>query len=246
MLVVLDIGNTAVKLGVFDGDRLVAVERIIGGGGTRVAGEILFPIPSIASADEVVAVSSSPANAAGLVEKLGRPVRLLGDAVRRAVPVSYAFPEELGLDRIAAAWGARALTGKRSVAVADVGTAITVDALDATGRLMALAIAPGIFASRDGLRRAAEHLPAPPMGPGAFAHPSRDTASSLRAGFVLGFAGLVDRLLDEASAAAGGVEVRCLTGGGADTVTQSLRTPHVLEPHAVLRGIVELHRAVPA
>ena len=241
MLVVLDVGNTAIKFGVFDGDRLIASERVEGG----AAGESVFPIGAIASASEVVAVSSSPANSRGLAERLGRPVRILGDDVRRAVPTTYARPEELGLDRIAAAWGARALTGRRSVAVADVGTAITVDALDAAGRFVAIAIAPGLAASSDGLARAAAHLPPAPTGAGAVAVPARSTADSLRAGFLAGFAGLVDRLLDEASRAAGGVEATVLTGGGADAVAAHLRTQHVIEPHAVLRGVLELHRAVP-
>jgi type III pantothenate kinase len=242
MLVALDIGNTAIKFGVFDGDRLVAVERIEGG----AAGENLFPIGAIQTASEVVAVSSSPANSAGLVEKLGRSVRLLGDDVRRAVATSYARNSELGLDRIAAAWGARALTAKRSVVVADVGTAVTVDALDAAGRFVAVAIAPGLAASRDGLARAAPHLPAAATSPGDVVVPARGTADSLRAGFVLGSAGMIDRLIDEAVRAAGGADVVVLTGGGAASVAAHLRTRHVVEPHAVLRGVVELHRAVPA
>lgn len=241
MLVVLDVGNSAIKLGVFDGDRLVATERIEGG----AAGENVFPSGALASASDVVAVSSSPANARGLAEKLGRPVRILGDEVRRAVATTYARPEDLGLDRIAAAWGARALTGRKSVAVADVGTAITVDALDAAGRFVALAIAPGLVAARDGLARAAAHLPPAPTAPGAVTVPARSTTDSLRAGFLAGFAGLVDRLLDDAARAAGGVEANVLTGGGADAVAAHVRTRHVVEPHAVLRGVLELHRAVP-
>jgi type III pantothenate kinase len=242
MLVVLDIGNTAIKFGVFDGDRLVAVERIEGG----AAGENLFPIGAVQTATEIVAISSSPANSDGIEGKLGRPVRLLGDDVRRAVPTTYARPETLGLDRIAAAWGARALTGKRSLAVADAGTALTVDAIDAAGRLVTVAIAPGIAAARDGLGRAAPHLPTASASAGPVAVPARGTSDSLRAGLLLGFAGTVDRLFDEARRAAEGVEAFVLTGGGAELVASHLATPHVVEPHAVLRGVVELHRAVPA
>ena len=94
--------------------------------------------------------------------------------------------------------------------------------------------------------RAAAHLPLPSSSPGAVAVPARGTAGSLRAGLVLGFAGLVDRLFDEAARAAGGVDVFVLTGGGAGALTEHLRTPHLCEPHAVLRGVLELHRAVPA
>src|SRR5262245_51766988 len=219
MLVVLDVGNTAIKFGVFDGDRLVATERIEGG----AAGGNVFPIGAIESASEVVAVSSSPVNARGLAERLGRPVRILGDEVRRAIATTYARPEELGLDRVAAAWGARALTGCRSVAVADVGTAITVDALDAAGRFVPVAIAPGLAAARDGLARAAAHLPPAPTGPGPIALPATSTADSLRAGFLAGFAGLVDRLLLDAARAAGGAGANVLTGGGAGAIAGHVR-----------------------
>ena len=109
MLVVLDVGNTAIKFGVFDGDRLVATERIEGG----AAGGNVFPIAAIESASEVVAVSSSPVNSTGLAERLGRPVRILGDEVRRAVATTYARPGELGLDRIAAGSAACAVSPPR-------------------------------------------------------------------------------------------------------------------------------------
>src|SRR5262245_6008991 len=189
MLVVLDVGNTAIKFGVFDGDRLVATERIEGG----AAGGNVFPIAALASASEIVAVSSSPVNSRGLAERLGRPVRILGDEVRRAIATTYARPEELGRGRAAAVRGARALTGPNSLAFAAVGTAITVDALDAAGRFVPLAIAPGIAAARDGLARAAAHLPPAPAGAGPVAVPARNTADSLRAGFLVGFAGQIGR-----------------------------------------------------
>ena len=242
MLVAIDLGNSSIKFGVFDGERLVATERVAGG----AAGENLFPIGAVQTAEEVVALTSAPDQARGLAERLGRPVRVLGADVLRAVPTTYARPEDLGLDRVAAAWGARALTGKSPLAVADLGTAITVDALDAAGRFVAVAIAPGLDACRDGLSRAAPHLPRDAMAPGVFVTPARGTADSLRAGFVAGLAGLVDRLLDDATRAVGGGATAVLTGGGAPALSASLRTAHVVLPHAVLRGIVELHRAVPA
>ncbi len=241
MIVAIDIGNTAVKVGVFDGDRLVATERVE----SRAVGEHFLPVPHLADADEVVVVSSSPATTAAVLAALGRPARLLGDDVRRAVASSYSDPRELGLDRLAAAWGARVVVRGGAVAVADVGTAITVDALDPTGRFVAVAIAPGLAAASQGLRAAAPHLPlstadAPPR------LPARSTAESLRAGSLLGFAGLVDRLLAEAVRLAGGAAACVLTGGGADLLEPHVATRHVHSPDAVLHGIVALHRAVPA
>jgi type III pantothenate kinase len=211
--------------------------------------ESLFPIGAISAAQEVVAISSSPRlglTSAELEERLGRPVRLLGDDVRTAVRTTYARPVELGLDRIAAVWGARELVGAGPLVVADVGTAVTVDGLDLEGRLVAVAIAPGMAAAGEGLSRAAPHLPPPPGSGAETSVPARGTADSLRNGFLLGFAGLVDRLIDAADGAVGAARAVVLTGGGAGAIHRHLRVPCVHEPDAVLHGIRALHLAVRA
>ena len=243
MLVAVDLGNSAIKVGAFDGSRLVAVERV---DTRRSLSEDAIPPEHLVRADEVVVVASSPSRVAEFLDWCGRPARVLGDDARRSLRTTYARVEDLGLDRIAAVVGARALTGAVSVAVADAGTAITVDALDREGRLVAVAIAPGLRVAADGLHARAPHLAFPDLRPGAAAVPARGTADSMRAGHVLGVAGLVDRLLDEAARAAGGVDVCVLTGGDADALSPHLRTVHVSEPHAVLHGIRVLHTLVPA
>jgi pantothenate kinase type III len=242
MLVAIDLGNTAVKLGAFDGTRLVAFERV---DVRRSLAEDLIPFAHLLSADEVVALASSPRRAEEFAAWTPRPARVLGDEVRAAFRMTYLRPSELGLDRIAAAVGARSLTGAASVAVAGAGTAITVDALDRAGRFVAVAIAPGLRAAADGLHAAAPHLAYPDLAAGAAQVPARGSADALRNGHLIGLAGLVDRLLDEATLAAGGVDVSVLTGGAGPSLSPFLRTPHRNEPHAVLHGIRVLHAEVP-
>jgi type III pantothenate kinase len=242
MLVAVDLGNSAVKLGAFDGPRLVAFERV---DVRRSLAEDLIPSAHLVGADEVVALASSPARAAEFAAWVPREARVLGDEIRAAFATTYARPSELGLDRLAAAVGARELTGAASVAVASAGTAVTVDALARDGRFVAGAIAPGLRAAADGLHAAAPHLPYPDLSEGEVRLPARGSADSLRNGHVLGIAGLVDRLLEEAARAAGGVEISVLTGGAAPALAPLLRTRHRLEPHAVLHGIRVLHAKVP-
>ncbi len=240
MLVVVDVGNSSVKFGAFDGPRLVATERVESGASSGIAAGFI-PFPHVAVADEVVVLSSSPAQLPLLLGELGRPARVLGDGVQRAVASTYDDPTELGLDRAAAVLGARALRGGNPVVVVDAGTAITVDAADADGRIVAIAIAPGMPAWRAGLRAAAPHLPAPNVAAGDVAAPAKGTAASLRTGFVLGLAGLVERLVDEARTALGADATVVLTGGSAASLSGVLRSTHDVEPHAVLHGIRELH-----
>ncbi|MCE9635959.1 MAG: type III pantothenate kinase [Planctomycetes bacterium] len=241
MLVAVDLGNSAIKFGAFDGARLVASERV---DSRRSLAEDVIPPSMLSGAADAVALASSPARAAELAAWSPRPIRVLGDEVRAAFRTSYDRPSELGLDRIAAMAAARELTGGGAVAVVSVGTAVTVDILDRDGRFLAVAIAPGLRSAADGLHAAAPHLPYPSIEPGATRVPARGSADSLRNGHVLGLAGLVDRLLDEAAGAAGGPGVVILTGGDAQVVAQHLRTVHRVEPHLVLHGIRILHTTV--
>lgn len=243
MLVVVDLGNTAIKFGAFDGGRLIAVERM---DAVRTLAEDVIPPPHFVAADEAVLLSSSPARTRQFLDWTPRAARVLGDEVRAALPTTYDRPSELGLDRLATALGALALSGAATVAVASVGTAVTVDAVDASGRLVAVAIAPGLRAAADGLHAAAPHLPYPSLDAAAVRVPARGSADSMCNGQVLGTAGLLDRLLDEAARAAGGVAACVVTGGGAPSVVPHLRTAHRHEPNATLHGIALLHRRVPA
>ncbi len=240
MLVVADLGNSRLKLGAFDGARLVAVESVEGG---EVGGVI--PFPQAYTADELVVGCSAPARLPALLAALGRPVRVLGPETVAAVPTSYRDPARLGLDRVAATFGARAELGVDEVVVADVGTAVTVDALDARGTFLAVAIAAGPAAAAEGLLRRAPHLPAVPHD-GPPRTPATSTEESLRAGALLGTAGMVERLLDAACALVGAGAVRVLTGGAAAALSPHVRRDHVVRPHAVLHGLRVLHALVPA
>lgn len=242
-LAAVDLGNSAVKFGAFEGSRILAVERF---DVRRSLAEDAIPPAHFVAAEEAVVLASSPARAAEFAAWTPRTVRVLGDDVRRAVATSYRRPQELGLDRIAAAFGARELTGAARVAVASLGTAFTVDALGRDGRFVACAIAPGLRAAAEGLRAAAPHLPFADLRAGEVRLPSDGSDASLRAGHISGFAGLVDRLLADAADAAGGVDAVVVTGGAAPSLLAHLRTPHRHEPHAVLHGIRILHARVPA
>lgn len=243
MLAAVDVGNSAVKFGAFEGRRLVATERI---DARRSLAEDMIPPAHFVGADEAVVLCSSPARAAQFVAWSPRATRVLGDEVRIALTTTYTRPQELGLDRLACAVGGRDLTGAECVVVASIGTAITVDAMDRAGRFVALAIAPGLRSAAEGLHAAAPHLAFPDLAPGPVTRPSTATSESLRTGHVLGLAGLVDRLLDEAHALVGGADACVVTGGDAPRIVGHLRTAHRHEPHAVLHGIRVLHELVPA
>jgi type III pantothenate kinase len=243
MLVAIDLGNSSIKLGTFEGDRLIATERFEGG---PAIADGVIPSPHVAQADEVVVGASAPAHLAVLLRAIDRPARVLDREIVTALPTTYERPEELGIDRLAAVYGARAVTGGGSgVVVADVGTAVTVDALDARGRFVAVAIAPGVRSAADGLARAAPHLPRVATTD-PVRTPARGTEDSLRTGIVVGAAGLVERLVCRARDEVGGDAPVVLTGGDAELVSPWLDgLVHRVAPHCVLHGLRALHHAVP-
>lgn len=142
MNLIIDIGNTLVKLAVFRDGGIVAqhnVERLH----PAMLDRLLVAWPEI---DKAV-VSSTRGEADDVVE-LVRPrvKRLLEFNSQVRVPVSnaYATPETLGRDRLAAAVGAGVLYPGRNVLIVDFGTAITIDLVTADNVFRGGCISPGV------------------------------------------------------------------------------------------------------
>lgn len=154
---------------------------------------------------------------------------------------SYRDTWRLGSDRWVSAIGAHALAQGRAVVIANVGTALTVDAVSARGRHRGGAIVPGpevmvasLLAGTHGIRRRASG------GRGAsrslFA---TDTASALAAGSAFAAAAFIDRAVLEAQRELGGRPMLILTGGAAPALKRYLKSSARLVPDLVLRGLAE-------
>ena len=241
-LLVLDLGNSALKTVVFDArGRVISFARIPG---QRAAAAALLLKGGEYGALPLAAVSVRADRLPG-VEAALRPRRLL--LVGRDLPLGRGNrtrrPGETGHDRLCAAAAAFARARGPAVA-AGIGTAITVDAVDGEGAFLGGSIAPGLSAASAGLSAAAPRLPGADRAPGTTAFPGRTTRAALRAGLLLGFAGLVDRLAEEAVRAAAGEARRpvprvpvLLHGGDAPSLLPLLRRPVIHAPHLVAEGV---------
>mgnify|MGYP000798490521 FL=1 len=141
MNLVVDIGNTLVKLAVFDRGEIVfqrCVERLH----PSMLGELL---EGRRAAKAVVA--STRGEADDVVETV-RPYAdyLLEFTSQTPVPVANAYhtPETLGRDRLAAAVGATVLYPGRNVLIVDFGTAVTIDLVTADNTFRGGCISPGV------------------------------------------------------------------------------------------------------
>ena len=153
------------------------------------------------------------------------------------VRVAYAQPQRLGVDRFLALLGARAAGG--DAVVAGVGTALTIDLLDADGRHHGGRIAASPTLMRQALHQRAAQLPA---GGGRYREFADDTEDALTSGCDGAAVALIERSLREGQTLLGRVPTLILHGGGAPALLPWLPQARS-HPALVLEGLALWARA---
>lgn len=236
MLIAVDVGNSSLKVGVFEGDTLVSASRLASPGDEESLSTTLGLAETDVEAVVVVSVVRPALDA--FLAGPGRGAVVLGRDLPILVPILCRRPEEIGLDRLVNAAAGHELLGTAAV-VADLGSAATIDLVSEEGAFLGGSIAPGLLAHAAGLSEKAPALPhwdgeSPGTGlPGT-------TVEAIRSGVVGGFAGAVDRLAVDVEAAGGadrGALPVLVTGGDAGMIVPylPLRFRHV--PHLTLSGV---------
>ncbi|MBV8302205.1 MAG: type III pantothenate kinase [Candidatus Dormibacteraeota bacterium] len=250
MLLAIDVGNTNVVAGVFDGDQLVADYRVHTDDRwtSDELGLLLVQLleqrditPSMISA---VAVCSVVPTLARTLDDLSlryfeqRPM-VVGPGVRTGIRIQYDDPRQVGADRIANAVAARQQYGAPAIMV-DFGTATTLDAIDAAGDYVGGAIAPGIQISHDALvNHAARLIRVELVAPeSAIGH---TTAHAMQAGLVFGYVGLVQELVRRIRAELGGNATVIATGGLAAPMARLIDAIDVVDERLTLTGLRLIH-----
>lgn len=227
MLLVVDIGNTNIVLGVFNKSQLVADWRL----STtchRTADEYgvllhhLFESSSLSFSqlDAVVLSSVVPPLNSALEQACQKYFELkpviVGPGIKTGMPIKYENPREVGADRIVNAVAAFEAYGGPLVIV-DFGTATTFCAISDRGEYLGGAIAPGMGISTEALFAKASKLPRvevakPPAVIG------KTTVSSMQSGIFYGFVGQVDEVARRMKAEMKGDPMVVATGGLADLI----------------------------
>ena len=161
------------------------------------------------------------------------------------VTTLYAEPWRLGADRLVGAIGAHRFARGRPVCIVGVGTALTVDLVDARGRHLGGAIVPAPALMKDSLltrtngirRRAAERHSRRSSAGNLFA---RSTRAAIEQGSRYAAAAVIDRAVGEARNLLGRAPLVLLTGGGAPALHPLIRSRHVFVPDLVLQGLAVL------
>jgi type III pantothenate kinase len=263
VIIAVDIGNSAVKAALADGDTLLGSGRLeTSAASTADLAEGLRILTGRApeTPERIVAVSVVDRWTERL-ERAAEDVMLPLTVVSAShIPIGTALlrPDKAGPDRLLAAWAAVTLHGS-PVIVVDLGTATTVDAVDLDGFFLGGAILPGLGLAGDALAEGTARLPRvelalPPDVVGT------DTTSALQSGIVIGHLGAVRELVvrmrprvdggsDGQAARAGGKSARVVITGGhaaAPWARTAWLEPSgrelpaiadVLDPDLVLRGL---------
>ncbi len=250
-LLAVDVGNTNTLLGVFRDGTLEAHWRIQTIA-ERTSDELAVLLKTLLdmngipwrSLDAGIISSVVPPAVFGLQRFFktycGGPALVVGPGIKTGMPILYENPREVGADRIVNAVAAYEEI-KAGCIIVDFGTATTWDVVNPKGEYMGGIIAPGITISSEALYEHAAKLPRVELArPGKVV--ARNTVSSMQAGLVYGYAGMVDALVERIRAEVD-FPARCIaTGGLAPLIATETRTIEATDELLTLKGLMILYQ----
>lgn len=246
MLLVIDVGNTNIVLGVYANDVLAGDWRIrtqIG----RTADEYGMLIKDLLGyagmkLSDITGIAISnvvPPAMQALLETCRKYFSLdpfvVNSDDESGIEILYKPKSAVGADRIVNAVATYSLYGGPAIVV-DLGTATTFDAISSDGKYLGGAIAPGIGISMEALFRAASRLPRidltrPPSPIGT------TTENSIQAGILYGFVGQVDGIVGQFRKELGDEAKVIATGGLAELIGSESKTIEVVDQLLTLKGL---------
>ncbi len=244
-LLTVDIGNSNIKFGLFDGDSFKKnsidtypllssssyqelVKNFIAN--DKIDGSIISSVVSSKYTELFINVLKSLSK--------GSPI-LVSHTMNTGLKVSVKEPQKLGTDRIVIAAAAYHYI-KNPVAIIDFGTATTINVVDSNRRFLGGAIMPGINMMRHCLSEKTSELPIVELS--NYSKPlGDDTKSSIISGILLGTAGAVNRIVDEIEKEIGCTLKVVITGGSANIVKNFLQRMDMIEPDLSIKGLKILY-----
>lgn len=250
MLLTIDIGNTNMNIGLFDGELLtmsarLATERQKTDDQFAVEFLNIFKIYNIDFNCILGAVISSvvpeiTVHVKNAVEKLiGTNVIVLSPGVKTGLNILIDNPAQLGADLAAGAVGA-ANEYPLPAFVIDLGTATKIYAIDENRGFRGCMIAPGVAISLQALTNTSSLLPAISLEPPKKAC-GTNTIESMQSGIVLGTASMIDGLLDRFSEELGEPKTIIATGGLSHFISPVCKREIVYDSDLILKGLKAIY-----
>ncbi|GBF78022.1 type III pantothenate kinase [Paenibacillus sp. 598K] len=246
MILVMDVGNTNVVLGIYRGKELLHHWRLSTNRSATVDeyGMSIYNLFQYAQIRlqqiEGVIISSVVPPLMRTLEQLcrqyiGKTPLIVGPGIKTGLNIRYENPREVGADRIVNSVAAIEKYGSPLIVV-DFGTATTFDYIDEGGNYLGGAIVPGIGISTEALYQRAAKLPRIELvKPRSVI--GRNPVTSMQAGIIYGYAGQVDGIVRRIRREFG-VDPRVIaTGGLADLIASESEAIHEVDPLLTLEGL---------
>lgn len=248
MLLVIDVGNTNIKLGIYSGDELLESWRL-SVKVTRTADELGIQIKSLFESknyslkdiDGIIMSSVQPTLNYTVLHACEYYIGILpmtvGTGIKTGMNVKYINPQEVGADRIVNSVAAYRLYGGPCIIV-DFGTATTFNLVSDKGEFVGGCIAPGIKTSLEALVNNTAKLtrveltkPKSIIG--------KTTAANVQAGVIYGFMGLVKHIIEQTKEESGYESIKVIVTGGLSelVIDENILTVDVVDRFLTLRGL---------
>lgn len=220
MLLVVDVGNTNITLGLFEGEKIVGTYRMTSKTsctsdeyGVMLKGilaENASKVDGIIISTVVPNIMYSLTN--GFIKYFGIKPYIVGVGTKTGIKLAVPNPREIGADRIVDAVAGYTLYGG-PVIVIDFGTATTYDLITEDGSFVAGITSPGIRISAKALWEDTAKLPEIEIKkPDSIL--AKETISSMQAGLVYGYIGQTEYIIDKIKEESGLSNAKVVATGG--------------------------------
>ena len=233
MNIVIDIGNSFIKVAVFQKDEIIHQEQFLPGR-LKVLHSIFIQFPSIENG--IISLVGNPdKNTTSFLHSKLKKLLLLDENTLLPIDNLYKTKKTLGKDRLAAVIGANYLFPINDILVIDAGTAITYDFINSAGQYPGGSISPGLYMRYKALHKFTSKLPL--LAPSEhYSLPAKTTEDSIIAGVQSGMINEIKGIINEYKEQYPELKI-VLTGGDAIFFEKILKNSIFVDLNLVLKGL---------
>ena len=251
MVLAVDIGNSNVVIGCFEGNDIRLLERMsTNRNSTALEYAVLIKTVLELNGLERISfeggiISSVVPSVTNMVkaaiEKLtGKPPLVVGPGLKTGLKILLDNPAQLGSDRVADAIAAISEYPYPLITI-DMGTATTISVIDRNKNFIGGVIMPGLRISAESLSSRTSQLPQISLDPPKKAI-GRNTIDCMRSGIVLGCAATIDGIIEKIEEELGYPCTVVSTGGHANIVIPYCKRQIIVDEKLLLKGLMILYR----
>ena len=252
MLLVIDIGNSNIVMGTYEGKNLMKHWRVSTDSqktgdeyGMLINDLFRYQGVSINDVRDIIISSVVPQLLVPFVKMCERYFKIkplvVGPGIKTGIKINYENPRAIGADRIVNVVGAFEHYGGPLIVI-DIGTATTIDVVAENGDFLGGVIAPGIVSAADSLVSSTAKLPRIELVPpkNIICH---NTITGMQAGIIYGYVGQVDEIVRRIRAEMGeGWNAKVIaTGGLAKMIAKESKTIDKIDHFLTLSGLRALY-----